>query len=65
MGGEDRLSQVLATRHIGGPVAYPGPSSGSSRPRSSFKAWRRAALVVGRPGLEPGTLGLKVPCSTR
>jgi len=20
---------------------------------------------VGRPGLEPGTLGLKVPCSTR
>ncbi len=22
-------------------------------------------LLVGRPGLEPGTLGLKVPCSTR
>jgi len=22
-------------------------------------------FVVGRPGLEPGTLGLKVPCSTR
>ncbi len=21
--------------------------------------------TVGRPGLEPGTLGLKVPCSTR
>ena len=25
----------------------------------------RAAPLVGRPGLEPGTLGLKVPCSTR
>ena len=23
------------------------------------------SLLVGRPGLEPGTLGLKVPCSTR
>ena len=22
-------------------------------------------LLVGRPGLDPGTLGLKVPCSTR
>jgi hypothetical protein len=28
-----------------------------SRPSSDY--------VVGRPGLEPGTLGLKVPCSTR
>jgi hypothetical protein len=24
-----------------------------------------AFYLVGRPGLEPGTLGLKVPCSTR
>ncbi len=23
------------------------------------------SFIVGRPGLEPGTLGLKVPCSTR
>ncbi len=22
-------------------------------------------LLVGRPGLDPGTLGLKVPCSSR
>ena len=25
----------------------------------------RSVSLVGRPGLEPGTLGLKVPCSTR
>ena len=27
--------------------------------------WKAFVLLVGRPGLDPGTLGLKVPCSSR
>ena len=33
--------------------------------RNSLKDPPEGGSLVGRPGLEPGTLGLKVPCSTR
>ena len=35
----------------------------SFSPRVGSKRFGRSTQMVGRPGLEPGTLGLKVPCS--
>ena len=44
------------------PAGVPGPSPYRAVPEPSTLL---PASAVGRPGLEPGTLGLKVPCSTR
>ncbi len=43
----------------------PGSEGNDSSTRAQYRKPPTSTFVVGRPGLEPGTLGLKVPCSTR
>jgi hypothetical protein len=54
-----RISKTLATSSAG--IRY-GTGSPYGIARTSPPL---LSSMVGRPGLEPGTLGLKVPCSTR